>query len=88
MNHYESDSVTRSKDRRAIDRLLALDPRGLYDIVHEADISMCGYGPATVMLTAARQLGATRAELVSYATSGDVSGERDMVVGYAGIAVY
>ena len=54
MNHYESDEVTRVKDRRAIDQLLALDPRGLYDVVHQADISMCGYGPAVVMLTAAR----------------------------------
>jgi len=88
MNHYESDSVTRVKDRRAIDQLLALDPRGLYDIVHKAGISMCGYGPAVVMLTAARKLGAKHAELIRYATSGDVSGDRDMVVGYAGIAVY
>jgi AmmeMemoRadiSam system protein B len=88
MNHYESDSVTRIKDRRAIDQLLAIDPRGLYDTVHQADISMCGYGPAVVMLTAARKQCATRAELVRYATSGDVSGDRDMVVGYAGVAVY
>ncbi len=88
MNHYESDSVTRVKDRRAIDQLLALDPRGLYDVVHQADISMCGYGPAVVMLTAARKLGATRAELIRYATSGDISGDRAMVVGYAGVVVY
>jgi MEMO1 family protein len=88
MNHYESDSVTRVKDRRAIDQLLAVDPRGLYDVVHEGNISMCGYGPAVVMLTAAKKLGATKAELIRYATSGDVSGEKDMVVGYAGIAVY
>ncbi|HME59140.1 MAG TPA: AmmeMemoRadiSam system protein B [Terracidiphilus sp.] len=88
MNHYESDKVTRVKDRRAIDQLLALDPRGLYDVVHQADISMCGYGPAVAMLTAARKLGATRAELIRYATSGDVSGDHDMVVGYAGVAVF
>ena len=88
MNHYESDSVTRVKDRRAIEQLLALDPRGLYDTVHKAGISMCGYGPAVVMLTAARKLGAKHAELIRYATSGDVSGDREMVVGYAGIAVY
>jgi AmmeMemoRadiSam system protein B len=88
MNHYESDKVTRVKDRRAIDQLLALDPRGLYDTVHQANISMCGYGPAVAMLTAARKLGAARAELIRYATSGDVSGERDMVVGYAGVAVW
>ena len=88
MNHYENDDVTRAKDRRAIDPMLALDPRGLYDIVHQANISMCGYGPAVVMLTASRKLGAKHAELIRYATSGDVSRERDMVVGYAGIAVY
>ena len=88
MNHYESDSVTRVKDRRAIDQLLALDARGLYEVVKEGHISMCGYGPAVVMLTAARKLGATKAELIRYATSGDVSDDRDKVVGYAGIAVY
>jgi AmmeMemoRadiSam system protein B len=87
MNHYENDSVTRVKDRRAIDQILALDPRGLYDVVRHANITMCGYGPAVVMLTAALKLGATKAELIRYATSGDVSGDRDMVVGYAGVAV-
>jgi MEMO1 family protein len=87
MNHYENDAVTRVKDRRAIDQLLALDPRGLYDVVRDGHISMCGYGPAVVMLTAAHKLGATKAELIRYATSGDVSGDKDMVVGYAGIAV-
>ena len=87
MNHYESDSITRVKDRRAIDQIMALDPRSLYDTVRQEHISMCGYCPATIMLTAARQLGATKAELIGYATSGDVSGDRNMVVGYAGIAV-
>jgi AmmeMemoRadiSam system protein B len=88
MNHYESDSITRVKDQRAIDQLLALDPRGLYDVVRAGNISMCGYGPAVAMLTAARKLGATNAKLLRYATSGDVSGDKDMVVGYAGIAIY
>lgn len=87
MNHYESDAVTRVKDQRAIERILTLDPRGLFDVVTQQDISMCGYGPAVVMLTAARQLGAKSAELVKYATSGDISGDRDMVVGYAGVIV-
>ncbi len=88
MNHYENDSITRVKDRHAIDQLLALDPRGLYDVVRDGNISMCGFGPAVVMLTATRKLGASKAELIRYATSGDVSGDKDMVVGYAGIAVY
>jgi len=87
MNHYESDIVTRAKDHRAIERILSLDALGLYDVVTQQDISMCGFGPAVAMLTAARRLGAKSAELVKYATSGDVSGDRDMVVGYAGVVV-
>jgi hypothetical protein len=87
MNHYESDEITRVKDRKAMDRILALDARGLYDTVRREGISMCGYGPATTMLTAAKQLGATQARLVRYATSGDVTGDREAVVGYAGIVV-
>jgi len=87
MNHYESDAVTRVKDHRAIERILSLDPRGLYEVVTQQQISMCGFGPAVAMLTAARQLGAKSAELVKYATSGDISGDRDMVVGYAGVVI-
>ena len=87
MNHYESDAVTRVKDHRAIERILTLDPRGLFDVISQQNISMCGFGPAVAMLTAARQLGAKSTELVKYATSGDVSGDRNMVVGYAGVVV-
>ena len=87
MNHYESDSVTWIKDHKAIERILALDATGLYEIVMEEEISMCGFGPTIAMLTAAKRLGATSGELIRYATSGDVSGDRDTVVGYAGVVV-
>lgn len=87
MNHYESDAITRVKDHKAIDRILALDARGLWDAVMREAISMCGFGPAAAMLTAAKILGASKATLVRYATSGDISGDRDAVVGYAGIMV-
>jgi AmmeMemoRadiSam system protein B len=87
MNHYESDAVTRVKDQTAIEPILRLDSRGLYDAVTQQHISMCGFGPAVAMLTATKKLGATGAELIKYATSGDISGDRNMVVGYAGIAV-
>jgi MEMO1 family protein len=88
MNHYESDVVTRVKDQSAIEPILRLDPCSLYEVVTQQKVSMCGFGPAIAMLTAARKLGATSAELVKYATSGDISGDRDMVVGYAGIVVH
>ena len=87
MNHYESDNRTREKDRWAIDRLLDRDAEGLHRTVLERRISMCGFGPATAMLTAANRLGASHAELVGYSTSGDAFGEREQVVGYAGLLV-
>lgn len=87
MNHYESQERTLLKDQRAIDCILALDPEGLYRTVHDEQISMCGIIPTTCMLVAAKKLGATQAELVKHATSGDITGDYAGVVGYAGIVV-
>lgn len=85
LNHYEDDATTRRKDRKAIDQLLAMDARGLYDTCRREEISMCGLGPSVAMLTALREMGRKNAELVKYATSADVSGDYDAVVGYAGM---
>jgi AmmeMemoRadiSam system protein B len=85
MNHYESDAVTRVKDRKAIDQMIAVDPRKLFDTVREEQISMCGYAATAAVLVAAKELGATRAELIRYATSGEVNGDMQEVVGYAGM---
>jgi len=88
MNHYEPDGITRIKDRQAIERILALDPQGLYEVRRRESITMCGYGPVIALLTAAKELGAQRAELVKYATSADAGGSRRRVVGYAGIVIW
>jgi len=88
MTHYESQETAKAKDQLAIDRILALDPEGLYNIVAEHRISMCGVIPTTIVLAACRELGATKAELVQYATSGDVTGDYGQVVGYAGFIIY
>jgi AmmeMemoRadiSam system protein B len=87
MSHYLPAAAAREKDRLALDRVLALDPRGLHEVVSRQGISMCGYVPATVMLVAAVEMGAREAELVRYATSGDASGDDRSVVGYAGVVV-
>jgi AmmeMemoRadiSam system protein B len=88
MTHYESQEAAKAKDRLAIDRILDLDPKGLYETVSKHGISMCGVIPTTIVLEACKVMGATRAELVQYATSGDVTGDYAQVVGYAGFIVY
>jgi MEMO1 family protein len=85
MNHYEDDATTKKKDRMAIECLLKMDAGRLYDLCRGERISMCGLGPSVVMLTAMNALGARHAELIAHETSGDVTGERDSVVGYAGM---
>jgi AmmeMemoRadiSam system protein B len=87
MTHYEPDAIARKKDDKAISRILALDPEGLYRTVRSERITMCGVIPATVMLFAALSLGASEARLIKYATSGDASGDYGQVVGYAGLAI-
>jgi AmmeMemoRadiSam system protein B len=83
-NHYENDATTRRKDRFAVERILQLDARGLFDVCRKEKISMCGLGPAVAALTALNQIGVENAELVKYATSADVSGDTSSVVGYGG----
>jgi len=87
MSHYESAHNARKKDLLAIDMIRGLDPEGLYQVVADQRISMCGVMPVICMLEATRILGASRAELVCYGTSGDVTGDETEVVGYAGMTV-
>src|SRR6202166_167169 len=85
LNHYEDDATTRVKDRKAIEQLLRMEARGLYDVCRNEEISMCGLGPAVAMLTALQVLKAGKAELIRYATSADRAGDPSAVVGYAGM---
>ncbi len=87
MSHYESAAAAKKKDELAIREVLALDPTGLFKSCREHGITMCGVIPAVIMLVAALELGATSAELVHYATSGDVTGDNRQVVAYAGMTV-
>ncbi len=87
MSHYESQATAQRKDRQAIDAILNLEAGELLKRISQQDISMCGYAPAVVLITAARQLGAGQVELVKYMTSGDTTGDYAAVVGYAGIIV-
>jgi len=87
MTHFEPGESAREKDSQAIDRVLALDPAGLYRTVRDGRISMCGVLPVVVMLAAAGKMGAKKATLVRYGNSGDITGDQSSVVGYAGIVV-
>jgi AmmeMemoRadiSam system protein B len=88
MTHYESAQATKVKDDLALAQLADLNPEALLKICREKDITMCGVIPSAVMLIAAKALGATATRLISYATSGEVNGDMQRVVGYASVTVY
>jgi hypothetical protein len=87
MSHYVSAEEASRLDKLALDQLVAVDPRALFDTVRHNDISMCGFIPATVALVAARELGLTHGKLLRYGNSGDTSGDYHRVVGYAAATI-
>jgi len=88
MTHFERQREAAAKDKEAIKAILELDAKQLIEKVRRLDISMCGWAPAVVMIVIAKSLGAKKADLVKYETSGDVTGDMSSVVGYAGIRIY
>jgi hypothetical protein len=87
MTHYEPHESAKAKDKKAIEAILSLDADELVRRIGQYDISMCGYAPVISLIAAALEMGADKAELVKYQTSGDTSGDYSSVVGYAGIII-
>lgn len=86
-SHYVPHDMAATQDQKAINKILKLDARGLLEVVRNERISMCGYNPVAVVIETCKRLGATKAWLVEYSTSGDVSGDLSSVVGYGGLVI-
>ena len=87
MTHYEPQTQAQKKDKEAIAAISELNEDSLMERIQRLNISMCGYAPAVVMLCAAKLLGAKQGKLIKYQTSGDITGDYDAVVGYAGMVI-
>ena len=85
MTHYEPQESAKRKDTQAINAILELNEDELLNRIERLNITMCGYAPVAVLISAAKELGAKRTELVKYQTSGDITGDYSGVVGYAGV---
>jgi AmmeMemoRadiSam system protein B len=86
-SHYKPDKVAREDDAYFINSILDMDMPGFYRKLYERNASVCGYGTIAAMLTVSKEIGATKATLLKYSTSGDTTGDFSAVVGYAGIIV-
>ncbi len=78
LNHYESESVTQKKDQEVIDAIVSMDVERLYSVISEQHISMCGFGPTAALMSS----GDWNPKLLKHATSGEISGDYQRVVGY------
>lgn len=83
--HYEPNAFAHEQDAALIEMILKLDVDGFYDVLQERDVSACGYGAIASTMIACKEVGATKGELLKYATSGDIAGDMSSVVGYGSI---
>lgn len=88
MSHYVKAEFAEVQDNKAIDKILDLDPEGLFNTVVKDNISMCGIAPTVMMLSAALNIGAKKSEIVEYTNSGHTSGDFNEVVAYLSMIVY
>lgn len=87
LSHYIPQSAAQQMDGYVTDSLRKLDEGQLHGLVNAYRITTCGYGPMTAVLVASKILGATTSKLLSYQTSGDVSGDYSAVVGYCSVVI-
>ncbi|MDE1829776.1 MAG: AmmeMemoRadiSam system protein B [Thaumarchaeota archaeon] len=83
--HYEKNEYAYKQDKSLIEPILKMDIDGFYRILQENQVSACGYGAIASTIIACKEMGATKGVLAKYATSGDITGDKSSVVGYASI---
>ena len=84
LNHYEPHDKTIEKDNMAIEKITQLDYKGLFNVVEEKDVTVCGFGPIMTVLILAKKFN-KRPYVLKHATSGDTSGDKSSVVGYLSV---
>jgi len=87
-SHYESQETAKRKDQIAIEAVLKLDEAKLQNVVKSYDMSMCGYGPVSATIFAAKKIDVKNSKLLCYATSGDITDDLSQVVGYASLVMF
>lgn len=87
LSHYYNYAQATSLDKRAVDVMQQFDPVAFDQTIASGRSEACGYGAVTTVMLIAQALGADTVTLLHYANSGDVTGDRSQVVGYAALAI-
>ena len=86
-SHYVPNNMAYSNDMKAIEAIKSLNEDKLFEEIEKHDISMCGYGAVAAAIAYAKLKGAKTGQLLKYMTSGDVTGDKSAVVGYASLVL-
>jgi AmmeMemoRadiSam system protein B len=87
LSHFYSQLVAQTLDSEMLHRIEAFDPEGILQAEEQGKGFACGRGALAAVLWAAKDLGADTVRILHYATSGDVTGDYDQVVGYGAAAI-
>jgi len=87
LSRYAPEAQVQAQDAPVLEAILRLDEAALLRNVQARQHSMCGAVAAAIGIAAAKALGCRRAQLVRYATSAETTGEKETVVGYAGVVM-
>lgn len=88
LSHFYTESDALQLDGTILKAIQEFIPDDLYRVESESRGFACGLGAIACVLWAGRKLGANRVDILNQATSGDVTGDRSSVVGYASAVVY
>jgi AmmeMemoRadiSam system protein B len=88
LSHYHDARTAAAMDGVVLRQVEQLDPDGLMEALEHQPHHACGGGPMVSVMHASMQLGSTRAQVLKYADSGDVSGDKSSVVGYMAAAIW
>ena len=85
LTHYESQNQASFKDRKVLEAVHNLDVTSFSNAIERFGVTACGYGPIATVMQISKLLGRRRGEVLRYATSGDITGEKSSVVGYSAV---
>ncbi len=88
MSHYHQDAAARAMDSHTLEAIKAMDVQQFYRECYKRSMEMCGFIPVTAALLYAKERGLDKVEVLKYANSGDVTGDKSSVVGYSATVIY
>ena len=88
LSHYHAYDAAAAKDRKVIDAVSRMSVEDLQGLLSSSEGEACGGNPVLLTMLVSRNLGATNGVLYQYANSGDVTGDKKRVVGYAAMGLY